>query len=103
MKSFVLAIAVVIVSAVAVNAAEPRAAGNVSADALAQLGLGGMQPLSDEQGTQIRGQGFGISLYGTFQVNVLLVYAPSVNVQQNSIKGGNSIKVTIGGSSYRPH
>jgi hypothetical protein len=37
------------------NAASP---GQISDNALAQMGLGGLQPMSDAQGAQVRGMGF---------------------------------------------
>jgi hypothetical protein len=40
------------------NAASP---GQISDNALAQMGLGGLQPMSDAQGAQIRGMGFVIT------------------------------------------
>lgn len=37
---------------------EDRSGGNVSAAALAQFGIGGLQPMSDLQGQEVRGEGF---------------------------------------------
>ncbi len=37
---------------------EDRTDGNVSAPALAQFGIGGLQPMSDSQGQEVRGEGF---------------------------------------------
>ena len=38
--------------------AEDRGDGNVSAEALAQFGIGGLQPMGDVQGQEVRGEGF---------------------------------------------
>ena len=50
---------VCIVACVALTAGMATAAGQISDNALAQMGLAGLQTMSDVQGTEIRGMGFG--------------------------------------------
>ncbi|HZZ72912.1 MAG TPA: hypothetical protein VFE24_11725 [Pirellulales bacterium] len=57
-----------------------EAGGQVPGASLQQLGLGGMQSMSDEQGMQVRAKFI-------LQVNLLFVFRPSINIQQNVING----------------
>jgi hypothetical protein len=59
-----LAAVALVCSASAVNAAEP--AGKVSSSQLQALGLGGMTPISDAEGHQVRGKFLGGLLSGLF-------------------------------------
>jgi hypothetical protein len=80
------------VSAAIGAAAEPPQA-IAADDVFSQMGLGGMQPISDEQGTQVRGKGFRGHKGGGFkiqiQVNVAVVHAYKSFV---SIHQSNSIR-----------
>jgi len=87
MRSLVAALAVLAVFAVAgaANAAEP---GQVSDTQLSALGLGGMEIVSDVEGSQIRGKFYG------FQFNQVNIGVDQVNnVFINKNYGG----VRIGG------
>ena len=56
---------VLLVACVALVAGTANAAGQISDNALAQMGLAGLQTMSDVQGTEIRGMGFGADLATT--------------------------------------
>ena len=58
MRSLLVVCAVVSVLALTAGMANAANPGQVPNSALAQLGLSGMQPMSDVQGTDIRGMGF---------------------------------------------
>jgi hypothetical protein len=47
-----------VVACVALTAGMANAAGQISDNALSQMGLSGLQTISDVQGTEIRGMGF---------------------------------------------
>lgn len=69
---YVLAVVAVLMSASFVSAAEP---GQVSNDALAAVGLSGMQTMSDAEGTEIRGQA---ALAFGYSSSSIVVFTPGV-------------------------
>ena len=82
---YVLVVAVLLMGTSYVSAAEP---GQVSNDALAAIGLGGMQKLSDAEGTQIRGQAaraFGSSY------SSIVVFSPGAITDAGSTGGYNAV------------
>ena len=58
MRSLLVVCAVISVLALTAGMANAANPGQVPNSSLAQLGLSGMQPMSDVQGTDIRGMGF---------------------------------------------
>jgi len=91
MKAFVAALVVALVATVwtatPVRAADHSSRSEaVSADTLAQMGLGGMQSISDEQGHRIRGEG-----YIRFRAfNFALVWSKPIEVRQVILIGSKT-------------
>ncbi len=87
MRSLICAFAVValLTSASIASAAEP---GQVSNDALAAVGLSGMQTMSDAEGTQIRGQ--AAYAYG-FSASSIVVFTPFVVTEAGGTGGYDAV------------
>jgi hypothetical protein len=98
MRSLLIVCVIVLMAGVA-NAAAP---GQISDNALAQMGLSGMQTMSDAQGSQIRGMGF-VSVQGSVGLNLGGICAGSsyVAVGCSQASGGASVGVGIGQTSIR--
>jgi len=59
MKASSIAVALVLGLLLSAGTAKAEQAGAISDDVLAQMGLGGMEQVSDEAGMDIRGKGWG--------------------------------------------
>jgi hypothetical protein len=113
-KWLVTMAAVALVSgASAVNAAEP--AGKVSSSQLQALGLGGMTPISDAEGHQVRGKFLGGLLSGLFGGGGGGTTTVFQSIQSNSFTdvniegdenfsnfGGNFVGFFGGGNEFGP-
>jgi hypothetical protein len=87
----VLAVAFVVCGAVTANAADLQQ-GQVPAQTLAAMGLGGMERLSDAQGQQIRGKFFALGGNFIFVPGNITIYNAFViiNIKQIAIVGNRS-------------
>lgn len=86
----VCALAAILVAGFARNAM----AEDISADVLKQMGLGGMQQLSDEQGMQVRGHGmaavYGLGFASTIMATKINSFQGSSFVD-NALAHGNNL------------
>lgn len=70
-----------VLSCVTLSAQQATAA-DISSDTLAEMGLADMQPMSDAEGMEVRGQGV-----------IFLRYSSLVNVSRNFVSFGSAIVV----------
>jgi hypothetical protein len=75
---------------VGANVSSAADQGQVPASMLAQMGLGGMQPMSDLQGQAIRGMGRRGGSGGTIQANVVVQISHTGNAGQGGNGGNNT-------------
>jgi hypothetical protein len=56
---YLMILCIVVCAALTVSIADAATPGQISDNTLAEMGLAGMQSMSDVQGTEVRGMGFG--------------------------------------------
>jgi opacity protein-like surface antigen len=100
MRSLLVLCAVVSVLALTAGMANAANPGQVPNSTLAQLGLSGMQPMSDVQGTDIRGMGFvvvsGYALATTYKSTAVAGYVAGATGSTAFAVGGDIAIATKG-------
>lgn len=99
MKNLLLALLVAVIAVAGFSADATAADPAISSATLADMGLNGMQVLSDQEGMQVRGKLFNIN-FGAFsdagqvsQINNVGINNSNNSVFSNRTRGGNIISV----------
>ena len=100
---------VCLVACVALVAGTANAAGQISDNALAQMGLAGLQTMSDVQGTEIRGMGFAavadrVKAGGASAAGLAVAAGPATGTQTATVTNVAiaNVDIRIGGHAAGP-